>query len=164
MNSSPWAKFTTSMMPKISVRPEATSARIMPVTIPFTVWMTIMSQGMSMLPLNSEVLVDNRIVDGEGGGEGLMPHGAFLHEVDALAGGERQRHVLLDQQNGHALLVQHVDDLADLRDHARHQTFGRLVQQDDLRLQHHHAGDGQHLLLTARERAAGLRAPLAEAR
>ena len=47
MNSSPWAKFTTSMMPKISVRPEATSARIMPVTMPFTVWMTMMSQGMS---------------------------------------------------------------------------------------------------------------------
>ena len=46
MNSSPWAKFTTSMMPKISVRPEATSARIMPVTMPLTVWMTMMSQGM----------------------------------------------------------------------------------------------------------------------
>ena len=40
MNSSPWAKFTTSMMPKISVSPEATSARIMPVTIPFTVWIS----------------------------------------------------------------------------------------------------------------------------
>ncbi len=38
MNSSPWAKFTTSMMPKISVSPEAISARIMPVTMPFTVW------------------------------------------------------------------------------------------------------------------------------
>ena len=48
MNSSPWAKLTTSMMPKISVRPEATSARIMPETRPFTVWMTMMSQGMSM--------------------------------------------------------------------------------------------------------------------
>ena len=38
MNNSPCAKFTTSMMPKISVSPEATSARIMPVTMPFTVW------------------------------------------------------------------------------------------------------------------------------
>ena len=47
MNSSPWAKLTTSMMPKMSVRPEATSARIMPVTMPLTVWMTMMSQGMS---------------------------------------------------------------------------------------------------------------------
>ena len=35
MNNSPWAKFTTSMMPKISVSPDAISARIMPVTMPF---------------------------------------------------------------------------------------------------------------------------------
>ena len=41
MNSSPWAKLTTSMMPKISVRPEAISAKIMPVTMPFTVWIRI---------------------------------------------------------------------------------------------------------------------------
>ena len=47
MNSSPWAKFTTSMMPKISVSPEAISARIMPVTMPFTVWMMMRSMGMA---------------------------------------------------------------------------------------------------------------------
>ena len=47
MNNSPCAKLTTSMMPKISVSPEATSARIMPVTMPFTVWMMIRSTGMS---------------------------------------------------------------------------------------------------------------------
>src|SRR5262249_3389578 len=46
MNSSPWAKLTTSMMPKISVSPEAISARIMPVTMPFTVWIRIWSKGM----------------------------------------------------------------------------------------------------------------------
>ena len=46
MNSSPCAKFTTSMMPKISVSPEATSARIMPVTMPFIVWMISRSMGM----------------------------------------------------------------------------------------------------------------------
>ena len=45
MNSSPWAKFTTSMMPKIRVRPEATSARIMPATMPLTVWTRMISQG-----------------------------------------------------------------------------------------------------------------------
>ena len=46
MNNSPCAKLTTSMMPKMSVRPEATSARIMPVTTPFTVWMISKSTGM----------------------------------------------------------------------------------------------------------------------
>ena len=45
MNSSPWAKLTTSMMPKIKVSPEATSARIMPVTMPLTVWIRIWSNG-----------------------------------------------------------------------------------------------------------------------
>jgi hypothetical protein len=41
MNSSPCAKFTTSMMPKMRVSPDATRARIMPVTMPLTVWMMI---------------------------------------------------------------------------------------------------------------------------
>ena len=68
MNSSPWAKFTTSMMPKISVRPEAISARIMPVTMPFSVWMTISSQGMSAKNatiaaiLHSQILLDDGVV------------------------------------------------------------------------------------------------------
>ena len=61
-------------------------------------------------------------------------------------------------------LAQRADDLADLRDHARHQPLGRLVEQDDLRLQHHRPGDRQHLLLAARQRAAGLVAPLGEDR
>jgi len=46
MNNSPCAKLTTSMMPKMSVRPEATSAKIMPLTTPFTVWMISKSTGM----------------------------------------------------------------------------------------------------------------------
>ena len=98
------------------------------------------------------------------GRRALVAHDALLHDVDALARLERQRHVLLHQQDRHALAVQHVDDLADLRDHARHQAFGRLVQQDDLGLEHHRAGDRQHLLLAARQRAAGLVAPLGQHR
>ena len=63
MNNSPCAKLTTSMMPKIRVSPEATSARIMPVTMPLTVWMTMMSQGdASRAPLDSQVLVDDGVV------------------------------------------------------------------------------------------------------
>src|ERR1700758_4744948 len=40
MKSSPWAKLTTSIMPKMRVSPEATSARIMPVTTPLIVWIS----------------------------------------------------------------------------------------------------------------------------
>ena len=48
---SPCAKLTTSMMPKISVSPEATSARIMPLTSPLTVCTRIWSTGMPTLTL-----------------------------------------------------------------------------------------------------------------
>ena len=51
MNSSPWAKFTTSMIPKIRVSPDATSAKIMPLTSPFTSWTTSASR--SGIPLDS---------------------------------------------------------------------------------------------------------------
>src|SRR5216683_2345481 len=170
MNSSPWAKFTTSMMPKISVSPEAISARIMPVTMPFSVWITIRSKGMAwknsttVSMLHPQILLDDRVLHVELGRRAMVPDDALLHDVDPLAGCERERHVLLHQQDRHALLVQHLDDLADLRDHARHQSFRRLVQQDDLGLEHHRPGDGQHLLLAARQRAAGLAAPLGQHR
>src|SRR5215469_12631143 len=45
MNNSPCAKLTTSMMPNINVRPEATSARIRPLTMPLTVWIRSCSSG-----------------------------------------------------------------------------------------------------------------------
>src|SRR5215467_4584533 len=118
MNNSPWAKLTTSMMPKIKVSPEATSARIMPVTMPLIVWIRIWSSGMSMsFPKKSypEIAVDHRIVDAELGRHGVMAHFALLDEIDAAAGGERQRHVLLDQQHRHAFVAQRADDLSDLR-------------------------------------------------
>src|SRR6185369_12931945 len=114
MNSSPCAKFTTSMMPKISVKPDATSARIMPVTMPLTVWMAMTSQGISMAS-DSQVLVDDGIAHFQLCGDGLVAHHALLHEIDPLARGQRQRHVLLHQQDGNALAMQHVDDLDDLR-------------------------------------------------
>src|SRR5579885_2633499 len=161
MNSSPCAKLTTSMMPKIRVSPEATSARIMPVTMPLIVWIRIWSmRSMS----DAEIAVDDRVVDPQVGGPRVVPHLALLDEVDALAGFEGQRHVLLDQQHRHAVGVEGGDDLADLRDYARHQPFGRLVEQDDLGFEHHRPGDRQHLLFAAREGAAELVAPLGEAR
>src|SRR5262245_40992737 len=98
MNSSPCAKLTTSIMPKMSVSPEATSAKIMPVTMPLTVWMTMISQGMcanSPMPSHSQVSMDDRIVHRELRGGGMVADRPLLHEVDALAGLERERHVLL---------------------------------------------------------------------
>ena len=94
----------------------------------------------------------------------MVAHLPLLHDIDALTGRQRQRYVLFDQQDRDILLVQDVDDVLDLGDHSRHQAFGWLVEQDDLGLQHHGAGDRQHLLLAARQRAAGLIAPLGQHR
>src|SRR5471030_2758324 len=131
------------MMPKISVSPDAISARIMPVTMPLSVWMTNSSIGKSAKNartaaiLHSEILLDDIVADLEIGRFGVMAYRALLHDVDALARFQGQRHVLLDKQNCDAFVMQRIDDLVNLRDHARHQPFGRLVEQDDLRLQHH---------------------------
>src|SRR5258707_7071823 len=111
--SSPCAKLTTSMMPKIRVNPDATSARIMPVTTPLMVWIRIWSNGMSIS--HSEILVDHRIVDMQLRRHGVVAHLALFDEIDAPAGLEGERHVLLDQQHRHAFGAQRADDLEDLR-------------------------------------------------
>src|SRR5579864_6433728 len=166
MNSSPCAKLTTSMMPKIKVRPEATKARIMPVTMPLIVWIRIWSSGISMS--HAEILVNHRVVDLQFRGQGVMTHNALLDEINSPARFEGQRDILLDQEDRDPLAAQHADDFQDLRHHARHQALGRLVQEDDLGFEHHRPGDDartqdhhspgdrQHLLLTARERTASL--------
>src|SRR3569833_2809528 len=104
MNNSPWAKLTTSMIPKISVRPEAINARIMPVTMPFRVWMMKSCQGKSPKNaridadiLDSEILLDDGIVDVEFGCRCVVANDSLFHNVDALARFQRQWHVLLHQ-------------------------------------------------------------------
>ena len=56
----------------------------------------------------------HRVIGAQVGGRRVVPHDALLHDVDALGRLERQRHVLLDEEDGHAVPVEHVDDLADL--------------------------------------------------
>src|SRR5258706_10192194 len=107
------------MMPKIKVRPDATSARIIPVTTPLIVWIRIWSSRPSIS--DSEVSVNYGIVDVQLRRHGVMAHLALFDEVDAPAGFKGQGHVLLNQQHRHALVAQRADDLGDLRDHARHQ-------------------------------------------
>src|SRR5260370_11081029 len=109
MNSSPWAKLTTSMMPKISVSPDATSARIMPLTMPFSVWMTKCA---NEIMSDAEILVDDGVADAQLRGRGVVANDALLDDVDPVAGAEGQRHILLDQQHRHVILVQHIDDRA----------------------------------------------------
>src|SRR5256886_17169185 len=129
MSKSPWAKLTMSMIPKMSVRPEATIASTMPLTRPWSVWMMICSMS------DPEVLVDDARVGAQVGRRRVVPHGALLHDVDAPRRVERQRDVLLDEQDGYPVPVEHVHDLLDLGDHPGHEPLGGLVEQDDLRLE-----------------------------
>src|SRR5439155_1688566 len=123
MRNSPCAKLTTSMMPKIRVNPDATSARIIPLTMPFSVWITKCANETAIS--HAEILVDDGVTDAQLRGRRVVAHDALFNDVDPLAGEEGQRHILLDQQHRHGLAVQHLDDLSDLRHHARHQPFGR---------------------------------------
>src|SRR5262245_55457673 len=103
MKSSPWAKFTTSMMPKMSVSPEATRARIMPLTIPLTIWMRIWSKGIT--GSHSQVLVDDAEVPPQLGRGSMVTDDTLLHDVDAIGCLQSEWDVLLDEQDGHPFLV-----------------------------------------------------------
>ena len=73
--------------------------------------------------------------------------------------------VLLDQDRRHALVA---DDAAQRRqqfiDDDRRQTFERLVEQHDARIEHQRAADREHLLLAAGELIAEIAPPLGEPR
>ena len=89
---------------------------------------------------------------------------AGLEDVRAVGQLERHGSILLHEQDRQASLRQATNRARDLRHHDRRQPERRLVEQQVLRLRHEAAGDGEHLLLAAGERAAELSAPLAQAR
>ena len=72
-------------------------------------------------------------------------------------------HVLLDQQQGRALVPQAPEQHAHLLHQHRHDAFGRLIQQHHLGLRDDGARDGEHLLLATGHGGALLLEPLLEA-
>jgi hypothetical protein len=80
--------------------------------------------------------------------------------------GDAQRHsgVLLDEQDRRPLTVDRADRVEDLLDQHGRQSHRRLVQQEQPGTPHEGAADGQHLLLTARQRAGHLGDALLQAR
>ena len=87
---------------------------------------------------------------------------AIGHHIGAVGDVEGRGHVLLDQQDGLAALLQPQDQLEDAVDHLGRQAERGLVEQHQPGLGHQRAGDGELLLLPARERARGLVAPLGQ--
>src|SRR5213078_1989011 len=93
---------------------------------------------------------------------GLEHDHALLHDVAAIAHAERDARVLLDQQHGYAEPLELADHVADVLDERGRQALRRLVHEDQSRARHHHARDGEHLLLAAGQRLAGLIQPLTQ--
>ena len=91
-------------------------------------------------------------------------HLALAHDVHVIHELERQRGVLLDQQDRQALLLELADRLPHALDDDRGEAFGRLVHDQAVRVGHKAAADREHLLLAAREGARALIAPLAQTR
>src|SRR5262245_45986735 len=87
----------------------------------------------------------------------LALHGdaAAIDDDEMVGGAPREGDVLLDQHDGLAVLAVEIDqDLLDLLDDVRLDAFGRLVEQDDLRLAEQSARQGELLLLAAGKIAA----------
>src|SRR5882672_8547216 len=78
-------------------------------------------------------------------------HRAVVDDIHPV--GELQRHlrVLLDQQHAYALALQLADGVHDGADDHGREALRGLVEQQQVRPGHEGAGDGQHLLLAARE-------------
>src|SRR6266851_7237830 len=80
---------------------------------------------------------------------------SFFHHVITVGQPRRELHVLLDQQDRDLAFFFHIlQDLADQSNHGRLNAFRRLVEDEELRLGHQSASDGELLLLSAAEHAA----------
>src|SRR5438477_5738055 len=86
---------------------------------------------------------------------------AVDHDMSAMCQPQRMEVILLDQEYGQALSgVELADRCKNLPDDQRRETQRRLVEKQKPRPRHQGAGDGKHLLLAARQRAAALSLPL----
>ena len=115
--------------------------------------------------LHAEQTLLEIAVDGQFGGRHGAGDAPVHHHVDGVGDVDGHAQVLLDQQHRDLALagqaLQHLGDL--LHDH-RGQPFGGLVHDQEDRVQEQRAGDGQHLLLAARELGAPVGPALGQTR
>src|SRR5689334_16244327 len=81
---------------------------------------------------------------------------ALLEDVAAVGDAQRLMQILLHQQHADAAFVDRLDQLEHFLRDERHQAERRLVEDDQARLGHQAAGNGEHLLLAATHRAGEL--------
>src|SRR5688500_11083952 len=90
--------------------------------------------------------------------------GALLEDVDPVRELQGELRVLLREQDRESLALEARDLVAQMVDHDGGQALRRLVEEEELRVAHERAGDGQHLLLAARQVPALPRGELSKLR
>src|SRR3979411_2692304 len=103
---------------------------------------------------DSKKLVNARPVRLERGIGNHVHHASVLDDVVPVRHGLRAAEILLDQQDGEALLLEPRDGASDLLHDHRREPFGGLVEQQQARAGAQYAPDRQHLLLSAGELGA----------
>src|SRR2546426_15978 len=94
----------------------------------------------------------------------LKDQPSTLQNAGAVGEGECLADILLDQQDGHTLTVDHTHGFEDLGDEHGRQPKRRLVEHQHPRPCHEGTTDRAHLLLSPRQRSRELRPALAEDR
>ena len=90
---------------------------------------------------------------------------AVDHDRDFFGDSGRDADVLLDNEHADFALFAEIDqNLLDLLDDDRRQTLGRLVHDEELRVEQERARNGEHLLLAAGKLVAAIVAPFGEPR
>ena len=84
-------------------------------------------------------------------GRALLQNAAVLHKDDAVGHLARKAHLMRHADHGDVLLRELDHDVQNFLDHLGVECRGRLVKQDDGLLGAQGTGDGDALLLTARE-------------
>ena len=82
---------------------------------------------------------------------------ALGENIGAAGDFEALHHVLLDEQNGDAVGVDARDQRKQFLDQQRRQPERRLIENEQPRLGHQAAADGEHLLFAAGQRPGALR-------
>src|SRR5918996_950812 len=156
----PWARLSTPARPYTRVRPTPSSPNWRPRTTPSKTTALIASRsccfaagrsGSDALPARSH------------GRSGRARSLALREDVAPVGEPERQRHLLLGDEDGEPVPAQRLQRPVGVGRELRRQARGRFVQQQQSRLRHQRPADGEHLLLAAAERAGPLAAALVEA-
>jgi Ca2+-binding RTX toxin-like protein len=96
-------------------------------------------------------------------GGAAMDDAAAVENHGVVGNGQHLMGVLLDDDGGHALIAhQATDGDKQILDNDRREALQRLIEQQQPRVEHQCTGQGEHLLLTARQCAAQIAPPLAQ--